>query len=137
MAAAGALHLLPQRRGRRGAVGAWRGGSVLILLVIVRARIERMIFEAIIREGIEAGEFRSRTRQKRRAVRTAFMPFHPILIEHCVQHREDTGAGLREQIRFILKALGSAGRRESRDCRRPRDKAGDYRRPRFQSSSRA
>jgi hypothetical protein len=38
------------------------------------------------------------------------MPFfHPILIEQCVQHGEDTEAGPRGQIRFILKALGSAG----------------------------
>jgi hypothetical protein len=38
------------------------------------------------------------------------MPFFdPILIEHCVQHREDTKASRREQIRFILKALGKSG----------------------------
>src|SRR5213078_1663381 len=29
--------------------------------------------------------------------------FHPVLIEHCVQHGEDTEAALRDQIRFILK----------------------------------
>nr|WP_287221675.1 hypothetical protein [Mesorhizobium sp.] len=44
-----------------------------------------------------------------RAINTAFTPFfHPILIEHCVQHGEDTEAALREQIRFILKALGKS-----------------------------
>jgi len=38
------------------------------------------------------------------------MPFfHPVLIEHCVQHGEDTEAALRDQIRFILKALGKSG----------------------------
>ena len=37
------------------------------------------------------------------------MPFfHPILIEHCVEHDEDTEEDLRGQIRFILKALGNA-----------------------------
>jgi AcrR family transcriptional regulator len=76
---------------------------------IIKAHIERMvtIFEAIIREGIEAGELKvDDPAEAARAVRTAFMPFfHPILIEHCVQHGEDTEAGLREQIRFILKAL--------------------------------
>jgi len=81
---------------------------------IIKAHIERMetIFEAIIREGIEAGEFKVEDpAEAARAVKTAFVPFfHPILIEHCVQHGEDTEAGLREQIRFILKALGKSSK---------------------------
>jgi AcrR family transcriptional regulator len=80
---------------------------------IIKAHIERMvtIFEAIIREGVEAGEFDVEdAAQAARAVRSAFMPFlHPILIDHRVQHGEDTEAGLRDQIRFILKALGKSG----------------------------
>ena len=80
---------------------------------IIKAHIERMvtIFEAIIREGVEAGEFDvDDAAEAARAVRSAFMPFfHPILIEHCVQHGEDTEAGLRDQIRFIMKALGKSG----------------------------
>jgi AcrR family transcriptional regulator len=80
---------------------------------IIKAHIERMgtIFEAIIREGAEAGEFDFEdAAEAARAVRSAFMPFfHPILIEHCVQHGEDIEAGLRHQIRFILKALGKSG----------------------------
>jgi AcrR family transcriptional regulator len=79
---------------------------------IIKAHIERMvtIFEAIIREGIEAGEFEVEDpAEAARAVKTAFTPFfHPILIEHCVQHGEDTESCLREQIRFILKALGKS-----------------------------
>ena len=79
---------------------------------IIKAHIERivMIFEGIIREGVEAGEFDvENAAEAARAVRSAFMPFfHPILIEHCVQH-EDTKASLRDQIRFILKALGKSG----------------------------
>src|SRR5204863_2930194 len=79
---------------------------------IIKAHIERMvtIFEAIIREGIEAGEFKvGDPAEAARAVKTAFTPFfHPILIEHCVQHGEDTEADLREQIRFILKARGNS-----------------------------
>jgi AcrR family transcriptional regulator len=79
---------------------------------IIKAHIARMvtIFEAIIREGIEAGELKVEDpAEAARAVNTAFTPFfHPILIEHCVQHGEDTEAGLREQIRFILKALGKS-----------------------------
>jgi AcrR family transcriptional regulator len=77
---------------------------------IIRTHIERMmtIFEGIIREGIEAGEFKVEDpAEAARAVKTAFTPFfHPILIEQCLQQGEDTEAGLREQIRFILKALG-------------------------------
>lgn len=79
---------------------------------IVKAHIEWMvaIFEAIIREGIEAGQLEvSDPAEAARAVKTAFMPFfHPVLIEHCVKHGEDTDAGLAEQIRFILNALGKS-----------------------------
>ncbi|WEX90662.1 TetR family transcriptional regulator [Sinorhizobium garamanticum] len=77
---------------------------------VIKAHTEQMVtvFEAIIREGIETGEFEVEDpAEAARAVKTAFMPFfHPILIEHCLRHGEDTEAGLREQIRFILKALG-------------------------------
>jgi AcrR family transcriptional regulator len=80
---------------------------------IIKAHIEQMvmIFEAIICEGIETGEFDVEdAAEAARAVRSASMAFlHPILIEHCVQHGEDTEAGLRDQIRFILKALGRSG----------------------------
>ena len=72
-------------------------------------------FEAIIREGVEAGELKVEDpAELARAVNTTpffqsrFNTLHPILIEHCVQHGEDTEAGLREQIRFILKALGKS-----------------------------
>lgn len=79
---------------------------------IIKAHIERMvtIFEAIIREGAEAGEFKvDDPSEAARAVNTAFTPFfHPILIEQCIQHGEDIEAGLREQIRFTLKALGKS-----------------------------
>jgi AcrR family transcriptional regulator len=80
---------------------------------IIKAHIERMvtIFEGIIREGVEAAEFDvDDASEAARAVISAFVTFlHPILIEHCVQHGEDTEAGLRDQIRFILKALGKSG----------------------------
>jgi AcrR family transcriptional regulator len=80
---------------------------------IIKAHIGRMvtILEAIIREGIEAGAFDiDDPAEAARAVRSACMPFlHPILIDHCIQHGEDTEAGLRDQIRFILKALGKSG----------------------------
>ncbi|MCP3462772.1 TetR/AcrR family transcriptional regulator [Bradyrhizobium sp. CCGUVB23] len=79
---------------------------------IIKLHTERLvtIFEAIIREGIEAGEFRvEEAAEAARAVKFAFMPFfHPILIEHSVQHGEDTEASLRDQIRFIITALRQA-----------------------------
>lgn len=79
---------------------------------VIKAHVERMlrILEAIIREGTEAGELKVEDpAEAARAVNTAFTPFfHPILIEHCVQHGEDTEAGLRTQIRFVLKALGKS-----------------------------
>jgi AcrR family transcriptional regulator len=79
----------------------------------IKAHVERMvaIFEAVIREGIEEREFEVEdAAQAARAVKIAFTPFfHPTLIEHCIRHGEDTEADLRNQIRFILKALGSSG----------------------------
>lgn len=76
---------------------------------IAKAHIERLvaIVEAIIREGIASGEFQVEdAAQAARAIRFAFMPFfHPVLIERCVQQREDIETDMRSQIRFILKAL--------------------------------
>jgi hypothetical protein len=78
----------------------------------IQAHIARMvtILEEIIREGAEAGELRVEDPAgSARAIHAAVMPFsHPILIEHCVQHGEDIELGLREQIRFILRALGKS-----------------------------
>jgi AcrR family transcriptional regulator len=79
---------------------------------IIKAHIERMltIVEAIIREGIEAGEFNiENPAVAAHAVLTAFAPFlHPMLIEHCLEHGEDAEEGLRTQIGFCLKALGKS-----------------------------
>jgi AcrR family transcriptional regulator len=79
---------------------------------IIKTHIARMvtIFEVIIREGVEAGEFEVEDPgEAARSVKTAFTPFfHPVLVEHCVERGEDTEEGLREQIRFILKALGKS-----------------------------
>ncbi|EKF18466.1 TetR family transcriptional regulator [Nitratireductor pacificus] len=77
---------------------------------IIKAHIERIttIVEGIIREGVAAGEFDVEDpAEAARCVKTAFVPFfHPMLIENCMQNGEDTEAGLREQMGFILKALG-------------------------------
>src|SRR5436190_1573294 len=78
---------------------------------IIKAHIAQMvtIFE-VIREGNEAGEFGVEdSAEAARAVQTTFTRFlHPILIEHCIQHSEDIETGMREQIRFIRKALGKS-----------------------------
>ena len=82
---------------------------------IIKTHLARMltIFEVIIREGAEAGELEvDDPAEAARAVTAAFTPFsHPILIEHSVEHGEDTEAGLREQIRFVQKALGKSAER--------------------------
>jgi len=36
---------------------------------------------------------------------------HPILIQCRIQHGEDTETGLRDQVRFIQKALGKSAAR--------------------------
>jgi len=80
---------------------------------IIKAHSDEIIaiVETIVREGIEAGEFSIEdAAQAARSVMTAFTPFyHPILVEQWVRNGEDTEAGLHDQIRFILKALGGSG----------------------------
>ena len=69
-----------------------------------------VIIKTIVRDGIEAGEFSVEdTAQAARSVMNAFMPFYqPVLVEQWVRNGEDIEAGLRDQIRFILKALGGS-----------------------------
>jgi AcrR family transcriptional regulator len=71
------------------------------------------IFERIIREGIEVGELKvDDAAEAARAVNSALTPFfHPILIQCRIQQGEDTEIGLRDQIRFIQKALGKSAAR--------------------------
>ena len=80
---------------------------------IIRAHGDQivLIIETIVREGVEAGEFGVEdAAQAARNVLNAFMPFyHPVLIEQRVRNGEDTEAGLRDQIRFFLTALGWSG----------------------------
>ncbi|TCU20378.1 TetR/AcrR family transcriptional regulator [Rhizobium sullae] len=76
----------------------------------IRAHSDQLvaIIETIVEEGIEAGEFSvDDAAQAARSVMNAFTSFyHPVLVEQRVQNGEDTEEGLRQQIRFILKALG-------------------------------
>lgn len=79
---------------------------------IIKAHSDEIvaIIEAIVREGIEVGEFNIEdAAQAARSVMNAFMPFyHPVLVEQWVRNGEDTETGLHDQIRFILKALGGS-----------------------------
>ncbi|MCA2406284.1 TetR family transcriptional regulator (plasmid) [Rhizobium leguminosarum bv. viciae 248] len=77
--------------------------------VIARAHSDQIsAIETIVREGVEAHEFGVEdAAQAARNVMSAFMPFyHPVLVEQRVRNGEDTEAGLRDQIPFIMKALG-------------------------------
>ncbi|WP_234841053.1 TetR family transcriptional regulator [Sinorhizobium meliloti] len=60
---------------------------------VIKVHAEQMmtILEAIIREGIETGQFEVEDpAEAARAVKTAFIPFfHPVLIEHRLRHGED------------------------------------------------
>lgn len=75
----------------------------------IRAYIEQIesVVEKILRDGNEAKEFEVEDPARTaRVIKTAFIAFfHPVLIERRVQRGEDVEAGLRDQIRFIQKAL--------------------------------
>lgn len=77
-----------------------------------RAHNEQLVglTEAIVREGIEAGEFGVKdSAQAARSVVKSFMPFyHPVLIEQGVRSGEDTEAGLLTQTSFIAAALNTS-----------------------------
>ncbi|AYG64650.1 MULTISPECIES: TetR/AcrR family transcriptional regulator [unclassified Rhizobium] len=68
------------------------------------------ILEALIREGLQAGEFKVEDAEEAaRGTITAFLPFfHPVLVEQRVQEGEDTAVAARAQIRFIMRALGKS-----------------------------
>ncbi|WP_349962525.1 TetR/AcrR family transcriptional regulator [Rhizobium sp. ZPR3] len=70
----------------------------------------RAITEAIIRQGLQTGEFRvDDADHATRGVITAFLPFfHPVLLEQRVQEGEDMADAVHAQIRFIMRALGTS-----------------------------
>lgn len=69
------------------------------------------IIEAIVRDGIESGEFGSEDpAREARNVMTAFTSFyHPVLVEQGIREGNDSGELLRDQIEFFIKALSRAG----------------------------
>ncbi|WP_245472306.1 TetR/AcrR family transcriptional regulator [Rhizobium jaguaris] len=70
----------------------------------------RAILEAIIRQGLQTGEFQVEDADHAtRGVITAFLPFfHPVLLEQRVQEGEDIAEAAHVQIRFIMRALGKS-----------------------------
>ncbi len=63
------------------------------------------ILRTIVMDGIVSGEFEVQDPgREARNVMTAFTPFyHPVLVEQEVREGNDTEAGLRDQIAFLIK----------------------------------
>ncbi len=75
----------------------------------IRAHKEhmRMVFESILREGIEAGEFEPLDpRETSRLLMISLVHFcHPMLVAQYLQDQEDLEADARASVHFILRAL--------------------------------
>ena len=75
----------------------------------IRAHKEavRMVAEAILREGIAAGEFEPiDPRETSRLIMRSLVCYaHPVLIAQCLQDGEDLEADARTSIRFLLRAI--------------------------------
>jgi Tetracyclin repressor-like, C-terminal domain len=75
----------------------------------IRAHKEhiRMVLEAILREGIERGEFEPvDPRETSRLMMISLVHFcHPVLVAQYLQDQGDIEADARASIRFLLRAL--------------------------------
>ena len=75
----------------------------------IRAHKEhmRMVFEAVLREGIERGEFeRVDPREASRLMMISLVNFcHPVLVAQYLQDQGDLEADARATIRFLLRAI--------------------------------
>jgi AcrR family transcriptional regulator len=75
----------------------------------IRAHKEhmRMVFEAVLREGIERGEFeRVEPREISRLMMISLVNFcHPVLVAQYLQDEGDLEADARATIRFLLRAI--------------------------------
>ncbi|MGE5145998.1 MAG: TetR/AcrR family transcriptional regulator [Candidatus Eiseniibacteriota bacterium] len=75
----------------------------------VRAHKEhmRMVFEAILREGIERGEFEPvDPRETSRLMMLSLVHFcHPVLVAQYLQDQGDLEADARAAVRFLLRAI--------------------------------
>ena len=75
----------------------------------IRAHKEhmRMVFEALLREGIERGEFEAvDPRETSRLLMLSLVTFcHPVLVAQYLQDQEDLEADARAAVRFLLRAI--------------------------------
>jgi len=75
----------------------------------IRAHKEhmRMVFESILREGVEAGEFEPiNSRETSRSLMISLVHFcHPVLVAQYLQDQEDLEADARAAVRFLLRAI--------------------------------
>jgi len=75
----------------------------------IRAHKEhmRMVFESLLREGIEAGEFeRIDPRETSRLLFISLVHFcHPVLVAEYLQDQEDLEGDARATVRFLLRAI--------------------------------
>ena len=79
----------------------------------IRAHKEniRMVFEAILRDGIKAGEFEAvDPPSTARLIMRSMVHFcHPVLLAQCLQDNEDVEADARATARFALRAITPKG----------------------------
>jgi len=75
----------------------------------IRAHKEhmRMVFESILREGVEAGEFEPiNSRETSRLLMISLVHFcQPVLVAQYLQDQEDLEADARAAVRFLLRAI--------------------------------
>ena len=75
----------------------------------IRAHKEhmRMVFESILREGVEAGEFEPiNSRETSRLLMISLVHFcHPVQVAQYLQDQEDLEADARAAVRFLLRAI--------------------------------
>ena len=79
----------------------------------IRAHKEhmRMVFESILREGVEAGEFEPiNSRETSRLLMISLVHFcHPVLVAQYLQDQEDLEADARVTVCFLLRAITPRG----------------------------
>jgi AcrR family transcriptional regulator len=75
----------------------------------IRAHKEhmRMVFEAVLREGVERGEFEPvDARETSRLLMLSLVQFcHPVLVAQYLQDQGDLEADARASVRFLLRAI--------------------------------
>ena len=71
----------------------------------------RMVFESILREGVERGEFESvDPHETSRLLMLSLVHFcHPVLVAQYLQDQQDLDADARSTVRFLLRAITPRG----------------------------